>query len=76
LIRKSIDQYRNDGTVYLVASSSEYDKVFKAADPARVSNEIATYNAIFRETQTVQIFAPSADHPGPTIRIMKIVRAE
>ena len=74
LIRKSIDQYRNDGTVYLVASSSEYDKIFKAADPARVSSEIATYNAIFRETQTLQIFAPSTEHPGPTIRIMKIVR--
>ena len=38
--------------------------------------EIASYNAIFRETQTVQIFAPSTEHPGPTIRIMKIVRAE
>jgi MFS family permease len=74
LIRKSIDQYRQDGTVYLVASSSEYDKVFKAADPARVANQITLYNGIFRETQTVQIFAPSAEHPGPTIRIMRIVK--
>ena len=76
LIAKPMEEYRRDGTVYLVASSSEYDKVFKAANPARVSNEIAAYNAIFRETQTVQVFAPSAEHPGPTIRIMRIVRAQ
>jgi 4-amino-4-deoxy-L-arabinose transferase-like glycosyltransferase len=74
LIRKSIDQYRKDGTVYLIATSSVYDKVFQAADPTRVASEIAAYNAIFRETQTVQIFAPSAEHPGPTIRIQKIVK--
>ena len=74
LIAKPMEEYRRDGTVYLVASSSEYDKVFKAADPARVANQIALYNGIFRETQTVQVFAPSAEHPGPTIRIMRIVR--
>jgi MFS family permease len=74
LIRKTADQYRQDGVVYLVASSSEYDKYFKSGDPTRVAGEISAYNALFRETQTIQVFAPSAQHPGPTIRILKIVR--
>jgi 4-amino-4-deoxy-L-arabinose transferase-like glycosyltransferase len=74
LIRYTADQYRQDGVVYLIASSSEYDKYFKNADPARVAGEISAYNKLFRETQTVQVFAPSAQHPGPTIRVLKIVR--
>jgi hypothetical protein len=74
LIRKTADQYRQDGVTYLVASSSEYDKYFKSGDPSRVAGEISAYNALFRETQMVQIFAPSAQHPGPTIRVLKIVR--
>lgn len=73
LITKTVDQYRQDGTVYLVASSSEYDKYFKAPDTGRVAHQISAYNAMFRETQTVQVFAPTAAHPGPTIRILKIV---
>ncbi|HYN09154.1 MAG TPA: glycosyltransferase family 39 protein [Vicinamibacterales bacterium] len=74
LIMKTVDQYRADGTVYLVSSSSETDKYFKAGDPSRVSGEIVAYNRIFRETQAVQVFTPSAQHPGPTIRILKIVK--
>ena len=74
LITKTVDQYREDGTVYLVSSSSETDKYFKAGDLSRVSGEIGAYNQIFRQTQAVQVFTPSAQHPGPTIRILKIVR--
>jgi hypothetical protein len=74
LIRKTVEQYRRDGTVYLVASSSEYDKYFKAADTRDVAAEISAYNAIFRETQTAQIFSPTSEHPGPTIRILRIVK--
>ncbi len=73
LIQKTVDQYRRDGVVYLIQSSSESDKYFKSPDTSRVSGEIAAYNAIFREAQTVQVFASSSEHPGPTIRILKIV---
>jgi hypothetical protein len=72
LIHKTVDQYQKDGTVYLIASSSEYDKYFKAPDTSRVAQEIGAYNAIFRDTQTVQVFSPTSEHPGPTIRILKI----
>ena len=74
LIQKTVEQYRRDGTVYLIASSSEYDKYFRSPDTSRVAGEIMAYNAIFRETQTVQMFAPTSEHPGPTIRILKIVK--
>jgi hypothetical protein len=74
LIMKTVDQYREDGTVYLVSSSSQTDKYFKAGDPSRVAGEIAAYNQIFRQTQAVQVFSPSAEHPGPTIRILRIAR--
>jgi 4-amino-4-deoxy-L-arabinose transferase-like glycosyltransferase len=65
-------QYRSDGTVYLVASSAEYDKYFN--DPARFASQITDYNELFKATELVMTFTPSAEHPGATIRVMKLVR--
>ena len=44
LIVHPLAQYRSNGTVYLVASSAEYDKYFN--DPNRFAREIADYNEI------------------------------
>ena len=66
LIRRRSISTGQDGTVYLVASSSEYDKYFKSPDTGRVAHQISAYNAMFRETQTVQVFAPTRRIPATT----------
>jgi hypothetical protein len=72
LITYPLAQYRSDGTVYLVASSAEYDKYFN--EPARFARQVTDYNELFKATDLVMTFNPSADHPGATIRVMKLVR--
>jgi 4-amino-4-deoxy-L-arabinose transferase-like glycosyltransferase len=72
LIDAPLDQYRERGVSYLVANSMEYDKYF--ADPARFGREMAAYNELFRMLEPVQTFTPSADHPGPAIRVLRIVK--
>lgn len=72
LITYTLAQYRSDGTVYLVASSAEYDKYF--GDPGRFARQVTEYNDLFRATELVQTFTPSADRPGATIRVMRLVR--
>jgi hypothetical protein len=72
LILHPLQHYRDNGTAYLIASSGEYDKYFN--DPNRFGREITAYNEIFRSNELVATFAPSAEHPGPTIRIMRVVR--
>jgi 4-amino-4-deoxy-L-arabinose transferase-like glycosyltransferase len=67
-----LPRHRQEGAVYLVASSSEYQKYFD--DPVNFGAQVAAYNDLFRTTETVQVFTPTADHPGATVRIMKIVR--
>ena len=72
LIAYPLAQYRSDGTVYLVASSAEYDKFFN--DAARFARQITEYNELFQATELVMTFNPSAEHPGATIRVMRLVK--
>jgi 4-amino-4-deoxy-L-arabinose transferase-like glycosyltransferase len=72
LIASPLAQYRSDGTVYLVASSTEYDKYFN--EPERFAHQVTEYNELFKATELVATFTPSADHPGATIRVMRLVR--
>ena len=73
LITHPLAHYRTDGTAYLVASAGEYDKYFN--DPARFSQQINEYNEIFKGTELVETFAPTAEFPaGPVIRILRVVR--
>ena len=65
-------QYRSDGTVYLVASSTEYEKYFN--DPVRFARFVTEYNELFKATDLVMTVSPSAEHPGATLRVMKLVR--
>jgi 4-amino-4-deoxy-L-arabinose transferase-like glycosyltransferase len=66
LIRESVDGYRREGTVYLIGSSTESDRYNSR------SREYAEYQTLLKTTQVVMIFPQSADHPGPTITIMRI----
>ncbi len=72
LIDHPLEHYRSDGAVYLIAVSWTSEGYF--ADPARFAEEVAAYNAIYGSTELVQTFTPSPNHPGPTIRVMRIRR--
>jgi 4-amino-4-deoxy-L-arabinose transferase-like glycosyltransferase len=72
LINEPLSGYRDRGVSHLIANSMQYDRYFN--DPGRYARQITAYSEIFRGAEPVQTFAPSADHPGPTIRILKVVR--
>lgn len=67
-----LDKHQARGTTYLIAVSMEYDKYFN--DPRRYPREVAAYNEIFRAAELVHTISPSADHPGPTFRVMRLSR--
>jgi 4-amino-4-deoxy-L-arabinose transferase-like glycosyltransferase len=55
---------------YLVASSQSYGSFFQ--DPASFPAEYADYQRIFSATEEVARFTPTAQHPGPELRILKV----
>jgi 4-amino-4-deoxy-L-arabinose transferase-like glycosyltransferase len=68
----SAAEYAADGVDYLVASSQSYGAF--TADPHRYPDEYSDYVRLFRETQEVARFIPSAEHPGPEMRVLKVMR--
>jgi 4-amino-4-deoxy-L-arabinose transferase-like glycosyltransferase len=70
-------QLRMDGTAdyaglgiqYLVASSQVYGQY---SSPAAYPAEYGDYQRIFAQTEEVARFTPSANHPGPEFRILKV----
>jgi 4-amino-4-deoxy-L-arabinose transferase-like glycosyltransferase len=57
---------------YLVASSQNFGKYIRNCE--QFKNECTDYEAIFRDTDEVVRFTPSADHPGSEFRILKVKR--
>ena len=72
---KDYSQWRNEGADYLVASSEEYGPFFdeRAGGPQKYPREYAEYMRIFVQCREVARFTPSADHPGPELRVLKVV---
>jgi hypothetical protein len=68
--------YLDEGIDYLVASSQSYGPYFDAANggPQKYPHEVAEYTAIFTQTEEVARFTPSASHPGPELRILRVKR--
>jgi hypothetical protein len=68
-------QWRNEGVDYLIASSQVYGPFFddNAGGPQRFPREYAEYMRIFVQSREIARFSPSADHPGPELRILKVV---
>ena len=60
------------GIDYLVASSEQYGASMN--DPADHPEEYAGYQRLWAGTQEVARFTPSAAHPGPELRILKVRR--
>jgi 4-amino-4-deoxy-L-arabinose transferase-like glycosyltransferase len=72
---KDYAQWRNEGVDYLVASSEEYGPVFdeRAGGPQKYPREYAEYMRIFVQCREIARFTPTADHPGPELRVLKVV---
>jgi 4-amino-4-deoxy-L-arabinose transferase-like glycosyltransferase len=71
LTLRAIEEYLKDGTAYLVSSSAETDKYY--ADPTRHGGDLTRFTAILRATDVVRVFSPSDEHPGATVRILKVM---
>ncbi len=64
--------YVESGVDYLVASSQCYGRYLQS--PQQFPQQYAEYMRIFEQTQAVATFAPTREHPGPELRILKVRR--
>jgi 4-amino-4-deoxy-L-arabinose transferase-like glycosyltransferase len=71
LRRQTYDEYVRSGARYLVASSHCYGPYFAA--PEKHPQEFAEYMRIFEQSREVARFTPSAEHPGPELRIFQLL---
>jgi 4-amino-4-deoxy-L-arabinose transferase-like glycosyltransferase len=71
---KDYSQWRNEGVDYLIASSEKYGPFFdEPAGPQKYPREYAEYMRIFVQCREIARFSPSAEHPGPELRVLKVV---
>jgi len=64
------DGYLEAGVDYLVASSQKYgDPLSRPKDFPELHD---AYSRLFTESQEVMRFTPSAEHPGPEIRVFRL----
>jgi 4-amino-4-deoxy-L-arabinose transferase-like glycosyltransferase len=66
------DYYASRGIDYLVASSQCYGQY--VGDPAAYPVEYRDYLQLFAQYEEVARFAPTPDHPGPELRILRVRR--
>jgi 4-amino-4-deoxy-L-arabinose transferase-like glycosyltransferase len=66
-----LESYAASGTGYLIASSQIYGLYL--ANPRTYPDEYGDYVRLFREAREIARFTPSKDHPGPELRILKVV---
>jgi hypothetical protein len=71
LRRKTYEDLRSEGTEYLVANSEAYGAALAA--PQSYPNDYNEYMRIFTQSRELQKIAPTADIPGPELRIFKVV---
>jgi 4-amino-4-deoxy-L-arabinose transferase-like glycosyltransferase len=76
LIDRTMDDYRADGTVYLIAIAEEFNKFMEHPQTSEDLAAAAAYQTLFRSTEEVGRFTagPHNEHPGSEIRILKIPR--
>jgi hypothetical protein len=70
LRRRSFEQYVGDKVDYLVASSQVYGPYLAA--PHLFPREYEDYMRLFGRTREVVRFSPSAQVPGPELRVLKV----
>jgi 4-amino-4-deoxy-L-arabinose transferase-like glycosyltransferase len=67
---KSYDEYVAGHVDYLIASSQSFGPYLTS--PAAFPHEYGEYMRIFTQAREVAHFAPSDEHPGPELRILKV----
>jgi 4-amino-4-deoxy-L-arabinose transferase-like glycosyltransferase len=67
---RELADYVKDGFDYAIASSQAYGPAFAA--PQEAADEYAAYRRLFDQSREMARFTPSADHPGPELRIYKL----
>lgn len=70
LIDFTADQYRERGLKYLVTTAAETGRYF--ARPIINKKELAAFRQLVSEADLVTEFLPSADVPGPGIRVLRL----
>jgi 4-amino-4-deoxy-L-arabinose transferase-like glycosyltransferase len=68
---KTYEEWRKEGAEYLVANSDAYGAALAA--PQKYPTDYNDYMRIFSQSRELQTIAPSADVPGPELRIYKVV---
>lgn len=70
LRQQGYEQYGAAGVQYLVASSQSYGPYLESPD--RFPLEYGEYTRLFARSEELARFSPSADHPGPELRIYRL----
>ncbi len=71
LIDRSTDDYRDAGVDYLLASSQSFRVAFYVSPPEPAA--VVGYTDLFKRNEHVITFMPSADHPGPELRLYRVL---
>jgi 4-amino-4-deoxy-L-arabinose transferase-like glycosyltransferase len=67
---RKYEEYVADGVDYLIASSQVNGRFLER--PQQYPREYADYMTLFAQSRELVRFAPSAEHPGPELRILKV----
>ena len=70
LRQREFGEYRSSGVEYLIASSDAFGRYMES--PQNAPHEYEQYMRIFGQARELVRFSPSADHPGPELRILKV----
>ena len=68
---KDYGAYRAENVDYLIASSQCYGPYLNESH--KYPREYAEYMSIFTQSRELARFTPDGDHPGPELRILKVV---
>lgn len=72
LRQRTFEEYVAGGTDYLIASSQAYGPYLER--PREFRDEYTQYMTLFSHAEELARFTPDEQHPGPELRILKVVR--
>lgn len=69
-VPRDYERYRDEGYEYFVASSQAYGAALN--EPHLRPGEYSSYMRLFGQSQELARFTPTAEHPGPELRLFKL----
>lgn len=70
LVSRTVDDYRADNVTYLITTSLRTDGYHRDAEVYQP--QIAAHRMMLALTEPVATFVPTANHPGPTVTVLRI----